>query len=64
MKNSQERKTRLMPNGIPRYLRIYDNDGLTFDKYTIVFTGRFKKSAQTKNSHFYRTASTGCVYET
>lgn len=29
-----------MPGGIPRYIRIYDNGGETFDRYTCLFTGR------------------------
>lgn len=37
------RVKRLMPNGIPRYIRIYDNGGETFDRYTVVFTGRYRK---------------------
>ena len=57
MKNS-ERKGSLIPNGIPKYLRIYDNGGESLDRYTIVFTGRFKKSPQTKHTHFYKSAST------
>jgi hypothetical protein len=36
------RKERFMPNGIPRWIRIYDNGGKTFDRYTVVFTGRYK----------------------
>lgn len=31
---------RLMPNGVPRYIRCYDNGGKTADRYTIVFTRR------------------------
>ncbi len=40
------RLNRLMPNGIPRYVRCYDNGGETLDRYTIVFTGYYsgKKS--------------------
>lgn len=34
------REQRLMPNGIPKYLRIYDGD--TADRYTVIFTGRYK----------------------
>lgn len=26
----------------PRYLRLYDNGGDTFDRYTAVFTGRYR----------------------
>lgn len=36
-----KRAERLMPNGIPRYVRCYDNAGTkneTCDRYTIVFT--------------------------
>lgn len=42
MKKRQDRFERLMPNGIPRYIRIYDNGGKTFDRYTAVFAGNFK----------------------
>jgi hypothetical protein len=31
------RKQKLMPNNIPRYIRIYDNFNF-FDRYTVVFT--------------------------
>ena len=31
-----------MPNGLPRYVRCYDNGGKTADRYNIVFTGNFK----------------------
>ena len=27
-----------MPNGIPRWIRCYDNEGATFDRYTVAFT--------------------------
>jgi hypothetical protein len=37
----QSRFERLMPNGTPRYIRIYDNGGKTFDRYTVVFTHNF-----------------------
>lgn len=33
----------LMPNGIPRYIRCYDDGGEeTLDRYTVVFTGRYR----------------------
>jgi hypothetical protein len=35
-----KRLERLMPNGTPRYLRIWDNKGETIDRYTVAFTGR------------------------
>lgn len=36
------RTDRLRPQGIPRYIRVYDNGGLTHDRYTAVFTGRYR----------------------
>ena len=36
-----DRREQFMPNGVPKNIRIYD-DGETFDRYTVVFTGRFK----------------------
>ncbi len=41
-KEKQEvRKASLVPNGIPRYVRCYDNGGESFDRYTVVFTGLY-----------------------
>jgi hypothetical protein len=42
-KKQQERRDRLLPNGIPRWVRCYDNEGRSFDRYTVVYTGRYKK---------------------
>ena len=36
------RKERLLPAGVPRYIRCYDNNGETADRYTVVFTGNYK----------------------
>ena len=30
----------LLPNGTPRYLRVYDNGGESADRYTAVYSGR------------------------
>jgi hypothetical protein len=38
-----ERLARFMPRGVPRWLRCYDNGGKTFDRHTVVFTGRYGK---------------------
>ena len=39
---TQDRKTRLMPGGSPRYVRCYDfGDDGTIDRYTVLFTGRY-----------------------
>lgn len=32
------RTERLMPNGVPKNIRCYDNQGESFDRYTCVFT--------------------------
>jgi hypothetical protein len=34
-----------MPNGTPKYVRCYDNGGKTADRYTVVFTGRYRGKA-------------------
>jgi hypothetical protein len=38
-KTLQARIARLMPAGVPRYVRCYDN-GESGDRYTVLFTGR------------------------
>ncbi len=43
----EERKNRLIPNGVPRYIRCYDNGGSekengTVDRYTVVYTGNYR----------------------
>jgi hypothetical protein len=37
------RNANLMPNGVPKWVRCYDNEGKTADRYTVCFTGRYKK---------------------
>lgn len=52
MKKAEKAAARLaalIPNGTPRYLRIYDNGGHTkpngtADRYTVVFTGKHDQS--------------------
>ena len=44
----ETREQRLLPGGVPRWIRCYDNGGTddpngSIDRYTVVFTGRFKK---------------------
>lgn len=45
-----DRISRLLPDGKPKYVRCYDNGGIeadgSFDRYTVVFTGRYKKSGR------------------
>lgn len=45
-----ERKKALMPKGIPRYIKIFDNGGKTYDRYTCIFT---KKSIISKEDRKY-----------
>jgi hypothetical protein len=45
-----DRKERLLPNGVPRWVRCYDNDGETIDRYTVVFTGRY--THKTEGEHW------------
>lgn len=47
--NQKSRKDRLIPNGVPRYIRCYDNGGPdakdgSIDRYTVVYTGNYKKN--------------------
>jgi hypothetical protein len=35
---------RLLVNEQPKYIRVYDNGGETFDRYTVVFTGNYLKT--------------------
>jgi hypothetical protein len=36
----ETRRQALLPGGVPRYVRCYDNRGESLDNYTVVFTGR------------------------
>lgn len=45
-KKQHARIESLMPNGIPKYIRIYDNSGTeneTADNFTVVFSGNYRK---------------------
>ena len=35
---NKSRPNTLMPNGIPKWLRCYDNEGKSIDRFTVVFT--------------------------
>ena len=37
-----DRVRRLMPDGVPRYVRCYDDDGGSGDRYTVVYTGNYR----------------------
>jgi hypothetical protein len=38
---NQKRLDKFCPDGIPKYVRCYDNKGETIDRYTAVFTGNY-----------------------
>jgi len=40
------REEKLMPGGIPRWVRIYDNEGETADRYTVVYAGNYNRIGQ------------------
>ena len=37
------RAASLLPGGVPKYVRCYDNGGKTADRYTVVYTGRYRR---------------------
>lgn len=54
-KTQQLRIQRLMPKGIPKWIRCYDNGGTdvehgTIDRYTVVYTGNYRK--RLSDGHF------------
>jgi len=51
MTNKQKRLESLLPNGMPKYVRCYDNGGETADRYTVVFTGNY--THKTDRHHWY-----------
>ena len=62
----KDRQRRLAPAGIPRWVRVYDNEGETMDRYTVVFTGRYKArdtgstDILTMSAHPYHPQGVGC----
>ena len=36
------RSERFAPGGAPRYIRVYDNGGRSFDRFTVIFSGRYR----------------------
>ena len=36
------REEKFMPNGIPKNIRVYDYGSKSIDRYTVVYTGRYK----------------------
>lgn len=40
MTRTKKRLESLLPGGVPRYVRCYDNGGASWDRFTVCFTGR------------------------
>ena len=40
-RSAAARRERLLPGGVPRYVRCYDNGGESADRYSVLFTGRY-----------------------
>ena len=50
----QQRQKNLLPDGKPRYIRVYDNGGTeyeTADRYSCIFTGNYTR--KTGGEHWY-----------
>lgn len=47
----------LLPNGVPKYVRCYDNGGKTADRYTVVFTGNYRRGNPQKEWFQYLSMS-------
>jgi hypothetical protein len=61
-KSQSERLRRLMPNGIPKYVRVYDNQGETVDRYSVIFTGRYEKGTPKDGRWFSYLAMSGSPF--
>jgi len=57
VKKATERKERLLPSGVPRWVRCYDNGGETTDRYTVVFTGRYAHKTARQHWALFMSAS-------
>jgi hypothetical protein len=55
--SEQIRRERLLPNGEPRYVRCYDNGGETADRFTVVYTGRYRHNTGGEQLHVCMSAS-------
>jgi hypothetical protein len=38
---TNKQRKRVLPDGMPKYVRVYDNGGESIDRYTVVFTGNY-----------------------
>jgi hypothetical protein len=61
-KAKDERRRRLLPDGVPKYVRVYDNGGETADRYSVVFTGRYEKGTPKDGKWFSYLAMSGSPF--
>ena len=54
-KKQRDRQQRLLPNGEPRYIRIYDGGEELLDRYTVIYTGNY--TSKTGGEHFMSSLS-------
>lgn len=47
----EKRRENFMPGGIPRKIRIYDNGGASFDRYTVVYTGNYRRTPRCQHQY-------------
>jgi len=52
-KAAAARVSSLIPKGVPKNIRVYDNGGKTADRYIIVFSGAMAKGTQRSRDDFY-----------
>jgi len=55
----KQRLQRLLPNGYPRYVRVYDNGGKTVDRFTVVFSGRYNNRVDRKSREYLHLGMSG-----
>ena len=52
----EQRLQRLLPNGYPRYVRVYDNGGKTTDRFVVVFSGRYNNRVESRKRQYLHLA--------
>lgn len=53
--HSLVRQAKLLPGGVPRWIRVYDSGVCDFARYCVVYTGRY--AHKTGGEHWFRTMS-------
>lgn len=54
MTRSEKKRFRaLVPGGVPRYVRVYDNNNESVDRYSVVFTGNYRGTGANRSAYQY-----------